>query len=170
MKLEFLVATMRVVKLIIAALCMAIVFESDASRAEALHNYATPDRLFDEYGRIRWEDEQARLDNFAIQVTNESDSIGYIFVYDGENVCVGEAQARAVRAKNYIVEYRGVPWNRVIWRHDGYAGEFRIVLQPASRSIPIPYPFMGPFKNVLTRHVTKNCKARLAQIKRSKWN
>ncbi len=144
MKLQFLVATMRVVKLIIAALCMAIVFESDASRAEALHNYATPDRLFDEYGRIRWEDEQARLDNFAIQVTNE--------------------------AKNYIVEHRGVPWNRVIWRHDGYAGEFRIVLQPASRSIPIPYPFMGPFKNVLTRHVTKNCKARLAQIKRSKWN
>src|SRR5258707_2875439 len=129
-----------------------------------------PTRLFDEYGLIRWEDEHARLDNFAIQVTNESDSIGYIFVYDGENVCVGEAQARAVRAKNFIVEHRGVPWNRVIWRHDGYAGEFRIVLQPASRSIPIPYPFMGPFKNALTRHVTKNCKALIAEIKRSKWN
>ena len=170
MKLGVLAAAMRVAKLIIAVLFMTVAFVSEAPRAESLHNYATPDRLFDEYGLIRWEDEQARLDNFAIQVTNESDSIGYIFVYDGENVCAGEAQARAVRAKNYIVEHRGVPWNRVIWRHDGYAGEFRIVLQPASRSIPIPYPFMGPFKNALTRHVTKNCKARIAQIKRSKWN
>jgi hypothetical protein len=30
------------------------------------------DRLFDQYGRIRW-DEEARLDNFAIQLTNEPD-------------------------------------------------------------------------------------------------
>ena len=47
------------------------------------------DRLFDQYGRIKWEDEQARLDNFAIQLMNEPDLIGYIFVYDGNNICAG---------------------------------------------------------------------------------
>ncbi len=170
MKLEFLVATMRVVKLIIAALCMAIVFESDASRAEALHNYATPDRLFDEYGRIRWEDEQARLDNFAIQVTNEADAIGYIFVYDGANMCAGEAEARAIRAKRYIVEHRGVPWDRVIWRKDGYSGEFRTVLQPIPRGFAVTYPFLGITTTLPPVHAKKNCKGTIAQIKRSKWN
>src|SRR6185436_6694632 len=71
---------------------------------------------FDQYGRINWEAEQARLDNFAIQLMNDRDSVGYIFIYDGSDLCEGEAQARAIRAKTYLVERRGVPWNRVIWR------------------------------------------------------
>jgi hypothetical protein len=163
---------MRAAKLVIAVLCMAVAFEGDLSRAEPPHNQVWPDRLFDEYGRIRWEDEQARLDNFAIQVTNEPDAIGYIFVYDGANMCAGEVEARAIRAKRYIVEHRGVPWNRVIWRKDGYRGEFRIVLQPVSRAFAfaVTYPFLGITSTLPEVHATKNCKTTMAQIKRSKWN
>lgn len=61
-----------------------------------------PERNFDEYGLIRWGDEQARLDNFAIQLQSEPDAIGYIFVFDGSNVCEGEARARAIRARDYV--------------------------------------------------------------------
>jgi hypothetical protein len=126
-------------------------------------------RLFDQYGRINWEDEQAHLDNFAIQLMNEPDLIGYIFVYDGNNICAGEAQARAMRAKRYVVEHRGVQWNRVIWRIDGYIEEFMTYLQPVSRSIPISYPFLAEIMRSPRSHVTRHCQARIAEIKKAKW-
>jgi hypothetical protein len=160
---------MNVAKFALVILCLAAFFESDAFRAKARHYHSTFDRLFDQYGLIRWNDEKARLDNFAIQITNDPDLIGYIFVSDGENVCAGEAQARVVRAKKYVVEHRGVPWNRVIWKHDGYTGEFRITLQPVSRTIQIPYPFMGIVEEKPEKHLTKGCRSRIERIKSSKW-
>jgi hypothetical protein len=125
-------------------------------------------RLFDQYGMIRWEDEKARLDNFAIQVQQDPNTVGYIFVQDGPQMCLGEAQARATRAKRYIVEHRGTSWNRVIWRVDGYSSDFVITLQPAPRGSPIPYPFLGYQKIVPEVHVTTNCRSRIAKIKQSK--
>src|SRR4030095_2056604 len=72
----------------------------------------TPNRPFDEYGAIGWEDEKARLDNFAIQLQHFGDEgYGFMVVHDRTGGCPGEAAARAIRAKRYIVEYRGVPWN-----------------------------------------------------------
>ena len=154
----------------IAALCMLVVLCDGLTRANKAESSLEVDRLFDEYGAIRWEDEKARLDNFAIQITNNPDDIGYIFVYDGKNVCKGEAQARAIRAKRYIVEHRGVPWNRVIWRLDGYTRDFVITLQPAERGFPVPYPFMGYQEVTPQVHITRNCRQRMAQIKTSRWN
>src|SRR5580765_1386336 len=87
-------------------LCLATTLCASAGAVDAGTPTETADRLFDEYGLVRWGDEQARLDNFAIQLQNEPDAIGYIFVYDGENVCEGEAKARAIRARKYVVEHR----------------------------------------------------------------
>jgi hypothetical protein len=126
-------------------------------------------RLFDSYGQIKWEDEQAHLDNLAIQLMNEPGTVAYIFIYDGNDVCIGEAQARAVRAKRYLVEHRGVPWNRVIWRHDGYSESFFIQLQPVSGSISIPYPFLGPPIPSVRHRIAQNCRSRMARIKNTKW-
>jgi hypothetical protein len=121
---------------------------------------------FDQYGRINWEAEEARLDNFAIQLLNDPDSVGYIFIYDGNDLCDGEAQARAIRAKTYLVERRGIPWNRVIWRHDGYREQFMVALQPVSRSLAIPYPFLPSPEGLVRRHVKKLCPARIAEIRK----
>lgn len=123
-------------------------------------------RPFDEYGQIKWEDEQARLDNFAIQLTNDPNSIGYIFFYDGNNMCPGEAEARAIRAKRYVVEYRGVPWNRVIWRNDGYLDEFLISLALAGGGVLTSNPFHAVSTDAKTRHVIGRCRARIAQIRK----
>jgi len=98
---------------------------------------------------------------------NDPDLIGYIFVYDGNNVCAGEAQARAIRAKRYVVEHRGVQWNRVIWRIDGYIEEFMTYLQPVSCSNPISYPFLAEIMRSPRRHVSRNCHARIAEIKKA---
>src|SRR5712692_2724015 len=160
---------MRLLKFSLLVLCGAIVLFSQV-RIQRAKPAALPDRPFDEYGRIAWDHEKARLDNFAIQITNEPDAIGYIFVCDGKEMCAGEAELRAARAKRYIVEHRGVPWNRVIWRKDGYCGEFKTMLQPVRRGVTFPYPFLGPIVPSPEVHVTDKCKARIAQIKKSKWN
>ena len=75
-------------------------------------------------GGISWGDEKAQIDNFAIQIMHDPNLIGYILIYSGADSCRGEAQARALRIKNYIVKVRGVPWNRVMWKDGGrYTGE-----------------------------------------------
>ena len=146
--------------LVILGLVFAL-YVTDFSSNRRVGPLTTP---FDRYGRINWEAEEAHLDNFAIQLLNDPDSVGYIFIYDGNDLCEREAQARAIRAKTYLVERRGVPWNRVIWRHDGYAEQFMVALQPVSRSVAIPYPFLPSPEGLVRRHVTKHCRARIAEI------
>jgi hypothetical protein len=65
---------------------------------------------FDEYGNIRFNDEKARLDNYAIQLQNEPGSTGTIIVYGS---CAGEAQQRGDRAKDYLVNTRGIEAGRI---------------------------------------------------------
>src|SRR6185436_15015832 len=47
----------------------------------AIKNPILPARKFDEYGNIRFNDEKARLDNFAVQLQNEPTSQGYIIAF-----------------------------------------------------------------------------------------
>jgi hypothetical protein len=70
-------------------------------------------------GGISWEHEKAQMDNFAIQILNDPNLIGYILIYSGANSCRGEAQARALRIKKYLMNVRGVPWDRVMWKDAG---------------------------------------------------
>jgi hypothetical protein len=67
-------------------------------------------RKFDEYGNIRFNDEKARLDNFAIQLQNEPSSRGVIVGY---GTCDGEGTTRANRAKDYLVNTRGIDASRI---------------------------------------------------------
>lgn len=125
-------------------------------------------RKFDEYGRTNWEDEAARLDNFAINLMKEPDLVGYIFVVNGRDLCPGEAAARGMRAKNYLVEQRGVPGNRVIWKEDGYAENLTTVLQLARREWMFSYPAFGSKTPPGKVHRMKNCKAAIARLKTSR--
>jgi Bacterial Ig domain len=69
-----------------------------------------PASKFDEYGNIRFNDEKARLDNYAIQLQNAPGSTGTIIVYGS---CAGEAQQRGDRAKDYLVNTRGIEAGRI---------------------------------------------------------
>ena len=40
-------------------------------------------RKIDEYGNIRFNDEKARLDNFAIELQNDPTAQGYLVCYGG---------------------------------------------------------------------------------------
>ena len=55
---------------------------------------------------------------------NDPDLIGYILIYSGEDSCRDEAQVRALKLKKYMMDVRGVRWNRVMWKSAGrYRGK-----------------------------------------------
>ena len=124
---------------------------------------------FDQYGTIEWEDEKARLDNFAIQLTQEWKGVGAILIFDKANGCPGEAKARAIRAKRYMVEHRGIPWNRVFWRKEGYASDITTTLLTIPHGAYAPYPFYEQRGPQVDGPMTGACRATLQKIRRSGW-
>lgn len=73
-------------------------------------------RKFDEFGDIARDDEKARLDNFAIQLQQEPETQGYIFVYTGtgRRVRPDYAQKRTARIRDYLINTRGVDSRRIV--------------------------------------------------------
>jgi hypothetical protein len=80
---------------------------------------------FDEYGNIKFNDEKARLDNYAIQLQNQPGAQGYIIAYGS---CAGEAQARADRAKDYLVNTRGIDAGRIVTVDGGCRADLSVEL------------------------------------------
>ncbi len=103
-------------------------------------------RKFDEYGNIAFNDEKARLDNFAIQLQNEPGSQGYIIAYAGRRARAGEAQARADRAKDYLVNTRGIDPGRIVTVDGGYREDLTVELWivPSGAIAPTAAPTLQP--------------------------
>src|SRR4051812_7543552 len=78
-------------------------------------------QIFDSFGDVCCDDEKARLDNFAMALTDQPASTGYIIYYGGRRYSYpwcdgrrellpqrGQAQARAARLKPYLVRGRRI--------------------------------------------------------------
>jgi hypothetical protein len=98
---------------------------------------AVPARKFDEYGNIRFNDEKARLDNFAIQLQNEPTAQGYIIGYGS---CDAEGQTRANRAKDYLVNTRGIDAGRIMVVDGGCMPELKVELWIVPQGATPPTP------------------------------
>ena len=121
-------------------------------------------RAFDEYGSICWEDEKARLDNFAIALLNDDrTTLGHIIVYDGRSACRGEAVGRAIRAKKYLVEYRRVEADRIVWRWGGYLNDLTTTLVVTPRGASI-WPFIPSIPLAEVKFVG-NCNRKVRPVK-----
>ena len=97
---------------------------------------------FDDFGDIRFSDEKARLDNFAIRLSQEKSVHGFIIVYAGRKATVDEAQRRANRAKNYMVTVRGIESERIYAVVASYREELQIklwVAPPGAEPPPLGY-------------------------------
>jgi hypothetical protein len=92
---------------------------------------------FDEYGNIKFNDEKARLDNFASELQNKAGSQGYIVGY---GACEGEGLARANRAKDYLVNTRGIDAGRVTVVDGGCRAELWVQLFVCEPGAPPPTP------------------------------
>ncbi|HUS12230.1 MAG TPA: hypothetical protein VMZ30_17320 [Pyrinomonadaceae bacterium] len=96
-----------------------------ASCTASIKAPVAPAVKFDEYGNIKFNDEKARLDNYAIQLQNQPGSQGYIVAYGS---CAGEAEARANRAKDYLVNTRGVDASRLMTVDGGCRSDLTVEL------------------------------------------
>jgi len=92
---------------------------------------------FDEYGNIRFNDEKARLDNYAIQLQNDPTSTGTIIVYGS---CEGEAQSRGDRAKDYLVNTRGIEAGRITVVDGGCRSDLTVQLWIVPQGATAPAP------------------------------
>ncbi|HET6979028.1 MAG TPA: hypothetical protein VFI24_22030 [Pyrinomonadaceae bacterium] len=101
---------------------------------------------FDEFGKLRLGDEKARLDNFAIQLARDENTIGYIIVYAGRIATAAEAQIRANRARDYLISVRKIDPQRVKAIDAGHHEDFTIQLYvlPAGSEPPPPSPSVDP--------------------------
>ena len=99
-------------------------------------------RKFDEYGDISPGDEKTRLDNVAVWLQGNPDDVVYLYAYNGRRGCIGEAQARVARAKDYLVTERGIVTERVVWKDAGHREELSIEIWVEPREADAPY--VGP--------------------------
>ena len=79
--------------------------------------------LLDEFGDINEEDEKARLDHLAITLQEDPRLQVHIVFYGGRSSPPQEALRRAERAKDYMVNTRGMPADRVLTANGGYRNE-----------------------------------------------
>ncbi len=97
-------------------------------------------RKFDEYYDISRNDEKARLDNFAIELQNAPGSQGYIIVYPSQKAKSDEAQSRATRISDYLVNSRGLDASRFTVAmgkaREGWLFELWVVPQGAQPPVP----------------------------------
>ncbi|HWS87444.1 MAG TPA: hypothetical protein VN282_10790 [Pyrinomonadaceae bacterium] len=103
-------------------------------------------RKVDEYGNIRFNDEKARLDNYAIELQNDPTAQGYLVCYGGRTGRTGEAQRRCDRAKNYLVNTRGITADRIVTVDGGYREELTVELWvvPSGATPPAASPTVDP--------------------------
>lgn len=101
---------------------------------------------FDEFGDIKVKNEEARLDNFSIELANSEPSTGYITLYAGRQSYKGEAAGRLVRAKNYLVKVRKINPARIVTIDGGYREDFVIELNifPPGSTPPSAFPTLSP--------------------------
>jgi len=103
-------------------------------------------RKVDEYGNIRFNDEKARLDNYAIELQNDPTSQGYLICYGGRKGRAGEGQRRCDRAKDYLVTTRGIDASRIVTVDGGYKEELAVELWvvPSGATPPSASPTVDP--------------------------
>lgn len=96
-------------------------------------------RPFDSYGNIRFEDEKARLDNYAVELQNAATAQGYLVCYGGRKGRAGEAERRCKRALNYIRKVRGIDAARVVIVDGGFREELTVepwIVPPGAQPPP----------------------------------
>jgi hypothetical protein len=123
---------------------------------------------FDEYGRILWSDEKARLDNAAISLQRESPEIViFLVAYAGSRACIGEAQQRNRRAKDHLVTKRGVSPERIVLMDGGYQEESLVEIWILPRDMkPDPNPTVNR-KDVVLKNCAKRVPAKRATMRRA---
>jgi len=129
--------------------------------------------MFDHFENINCEEEKARLDNFANQLRDHPDSVGYIVFYGGlryggsDRTTLprrNEGEARVARLKPYIVNgWPDFDPKRIIVVNGGYRKTWQVELWvvPNGANVPMPKPTLKPeqikFRKGIAREKDYRC-------------
>ena len=99
-------------------------------------------RKLDEYGKLLPKDENARLDQFTIELQMDPTSQGYIIAYGGRASRAGDAQKAADRSKEYLINKRGLDRDRIVTVAGGYREQpaIELWLVPSRAQLPKATP------------------------------
>jgi len=105
----------------------------------------------DEYTKVYCEDQQLRLDNYALLLEKSPQAHGFILVYGGkkdrfgQNPNRGEARFRADAIKDYLINTRGIKSERLRTIDGGYRETWTVELYvcPSDSTEPIPTPTLS---------------------------
>ncbi len=99
---------------------------------------ATPSRQFDVCCSCSYDDQKARLDNLAIELTNDPSTTTYVIAYGGRTSRAGQADRLLARAKDYLVQKRGVDQARIVTLNGGFREEDCVELWVVPRGAQPP--------------------------------
>ena len=120
-------------------ICSLLALSSALEAKESGVSNPLPDQFwvkFDEYSRISPKTERFRLKNFAIQLQGWKTSKAFIVAHAGRRSCKAEAQARANRVKEYLIQSGGIEASRISTIDAGYQEKWTIELFLAPREAP----------------------------------
>jgi hypothetical protein len=129
--------------------------ECDRTRSCSFSVVAPPNpqcTKFDEYSDLKFNDEKARLDNFAIQLQQQPGAQGYYVIFGS---CDGEADQRSQRAVDYLVNTRGIDRGRITVVNGGCREQLTIELWICPTGAGAPTP-----SNSATVNPCPECKAK----------
>lgn len=100
---------------------------------------------FDEYGAISFSKAKQRLKDVALHLQHNPNIFAYIVYYGGRQSCIKEAERRAQRAKEYLIDYHKILLNRIETIEGGYRADLTIEVFTGPRdSAPITQPTICP--------------------------
>jgi hypothetical protein len=71
-------------------------------------------KKFDEFPAIAYNDEKARLDNYAIEMQNDPTATAYVIVHPGRSDRPKDVQKQTARVVDYLVNSRGLSRERIV--------------------------------------------------------
>ena len=98
---------------------------------------------FDEFVTRTFDDDKARLDNFAIELQNKPDVQGYIIMYQGTDRASrrrGDIDVLSRRTLDYLVKVRGIDPRRIVITKGGTRPQttYQLWIVPPGAQPPVP--------------------------------
>ena len=99
-------------------------------------------REFDECENCTFDDQKARLDNLAVELQNDPSTKAYVIAYGGRYSPLAKVEILMKRARDYIVEERGIDASRLVIVNGGFreADSVELWIVPAGAAPPRATP------------------------------
>ena len=99
-------------------------------------------REFDECNNCTFDDQKARLDNLAVELQNDPSVVAHIIAYGGRTSPVGQVNRLMTRARDYLMNDRGIDGSRIVVINGGFreADSVELWVVPTGAAAPRATP------------------------------